>query len=113
MNSKSIESKITEIEKLREKAVEEKKKLDAKIKGYDEKIELLRMQLNNEEMNMAVKVMNELGGGNGTIQLTDLANLIKNNPNEIAALLGKTAAKSKAPIEASDTDDTDVKEEEE
>lgn len=113
MNSKPIESRIAEVEKLREKAIEERNKLSAKIKSYDEKIELLRMQMNNDNMNMAVKIMNEVGGGNGEISLNDLANLIKNNPAEIAALLGKNAAKSNASVDASKTDDTVVTAEEE
>lgn len=89
ITNKTNEAKIAELEKLRNKAIEDKKKLDAKIKEYTDKIEQLQMQINNNDMNVAVKLVNELGGGTGDATIRDLLELVKDNPKEIRAMLEK------------------------
>jgi len=101
MISKTIEEKIADIEAKRNKAIEDKKKLDAKIKDYNDQIDLLRMQMNNTEMDIAVKILNEVGGNGVNVTLSDLVNLVKNNPQGITAMLNKSKSTSASDSSAS------------
>lgn len=115
ITNKTNEEKIADLEKLRNKAIEDKKKAEAKIKEYTDRIEQLQMQINNNDMNVAVKLINELGGGNGDATIRDLLELLKDNPKDIRAMLEKKALEKKAsdlsalssPAELSKSDDED------